>query len=96
MGRALTAVAAAVFAVIAVGILFVVLEGNRDNGIVDFFVGLAETLAGPFKQLFQIENRELEVTVNWGIAAVAYLVAARLVASLIERFSEATDPETEG
>ena len=70
---------------IVLGIVLVVLEANRSNDLVDLILDIARFLAGPFKDMFDLENRKAEVAVNWGIAAVVYLVLANVVARLLRR-----------
>ena len=90
--RALALIARVVFvlsaiaaAVIVLGIVFVVLEGNKDNSIVSASTDAAEFLAGPFDELFTPDSRKLGIGVSWGIAALVYVVAGRLLAGLIKR-----------
>jgi hypothetical protein len=42
-------------------------------------------LAGPFDGLFTLERQKVEVAVNWGIAAVVWYTAGRLIARLLVR-----------
>lgn len=78
--------AATVIALILVlHIVFVAFETNPDNPIVNFVKGVAGTLAWVFKDLFVPENERIKVLVNFGLAAVVYLVAGSLVASLLRR-----------
>jgi hypothetical protein len=74
-----------IVAIIVIGILFMVLKANRDNQIVTLVTDVAETLVGPFRDLFDLRSREAEVAVNWGIAAVVYLLIGRLALSLARR-----------
>lgn len=69
--------------VIVVGILLVVLDANPDNVIVEAVLDAANFLVGPFERLFTLDDREAQVGVNYGIAAVVYLVVGRIVAGLI-------------
>jgi len=85
IARAVLVVSATVAAVIAIGILFVVLEGNSDNSIVSASTDAAEFLAGPFDELFTPSSEKLGVAISWGIAAVVYFVLGRLLAGLIKR-----------
>lgn len=85
IARAVFVITAVVAALIALGILFVVLEGNEDNSIVSASIDAAEFLAGPFDELFTPDSRKLGVGVSWGIAAVVYLVVGHLLAGLIKR-----------
>jgi hypothetical protein len=78
-------VASLVAAVIVLGILLVVLEANRDNSIVNAVLDAARFLAGPFKDIFNLDNHKTEVAVNYGLAAAIYLIAGRLLARLIAR-----------
>jgi hypothetical protein len=82
VSRAISIVATVVVLLIVAGILLVVLEANPDNGIVSFVTDVAETLVGPFEKLFTLDDRKTEVAVNWGIAAVFYLVVGRVLASI--------------
>jgi hypothetical protein len=72
-------------AVIVAGILLVVFDANQGNQIVEAVTDAARWLTGPFHELFTIENRDWRVVVNWGLAAIAYLVVSRFVARLFAR-----------
>ena len=61
------------------------LEANRDNGIVDFFVNVGEFLVEPFDNVFDLDRRKVEVAVNWGLAALVYAVIGGLIARLLRR-----------
>jgi hypothetical protein len=75
----------AIAAVLILGIVLTVLEANRSNDIVQLVRDAAGFLAGPFDDLFKLESNKAEVAVNWGVAAVVWLVLGRLVASLLLR-----------
>jgi hypothetical protein len=83
--RILQLIASAVAAVLLVGILLVLLGANQQNDIVGAVVDAARWLAGPFANMFELDSRKTEVAVNWGIAAVAYLVIANLIARVLVR-----------
>ena len=76
-------VAWVVAAIIAVGILLVVLKANANNGIVSTVRAIAHDLVGPFTGMFQLDPRRAGVAANWAIAAAAYVLAGLLVARLI-------------
>jgi hypothetical protein len=77
----LAAVVAA--AVLALGALFTALDqANQSNEIVSWVVARGHDLVGPFKDLFRLQTAKNTLLVNWGIAALAYLVGGKLV----ERF----------
>ncbi len=85
LARLVMLVAWGVAAVLVAGILLVVLEANPGNAIVEAVTDAARWLAGPFKELFTLDNAKTQTAVNWGIAAVAYLAVASLVARLLRR-----------
>ena len=70
---------------IVIGILFVVFEANKDNGIVKAVTDAAKFLAGPFDGMFTPEDRKLEIAVNWGIALIVYVIVGRFIAGLLNR-----------
>ena len=67
------------------GIVLVALEANSSNDIVQVVRDAARFLAGPFDGLFTLERNKVEVAVNWGIAAVVWLLLGRLIARLLLR-----------
>lgn len=80
-------IAAVVIAVIfAVHILFVVFSANPANSIVQFVNRWAQQFAWRFSSLFTPHSQRLAVLADYGIAAIAYLVAGRIVAGVIRRF----------
>lgn len=81
----LVAAATAAAIILALHIVFAVFDTNPDNGIVRFVNGLADTLVWQFEGLFVPESERLRVLVNFGLAAVAYLVAGRIAAGLVRR-----------
>ena len=82
----LLAVVAAVL--LAIGALFVVLDFNRDNGLVKFFIHAADNIniLGTLKEFKPDGKSEAakhsaevkNVLVNWGICAVVYLVVGKV------------------
>ena len=85
VARVIVLIAGLVFIVIAIGILLVVLEANRANALVEAVTAAARFLAGPFNGLFTFRDAQLETTINWGIAAFAWLIAGALLAGLLRR-----------
>lgn len=77
-----------VFAVILViHVLLTVGKANPDNGITVFFGDAAEPLALAFRSLFTPENAELRVLVNFGLAALFWLIVSGIVSRLIRRLA---------
>jgi hypothetical protein len=83
----LVAVVCALF--LAVGALLVALDANRDNSVVTFVLDVADRLDGPFNRdegIFTFEGKEAETKgalVNWGIAAVVYLLIGKVLDRII-------------
>lgn len=78
-------VVAVVCLTIAVGILLVVLDANKDNTIVKAIHDAGEFLVGPFKDVFKLDDPKTMVAVNWGLALVIYFIVGRVLASLLRR-----------
>jgi hypothetical protein len=89
VARAVMIIASVVVLVIALGILLVLLEANPANVIVQAVTEAARFLAGPFEALFTLRSPKLQTAVNWGIAAVVYLIVAALIAGLLRRIGRA-------
>ena len=85
LARALEVVVAVVSSIIAVGVLLVVLEANPENTIVDAVLDAARWLVGPFEDFFTLDDRKLEIAVNWGLAVVVYVLVGRTLANLLRR-----------
>lgn len=88
----LIAVLAAV--VLAMGALLIALDADQKNAIVEAILDLANKLDGPFWRIFSFyqENKQGVRTgpdsvknhlVNWGLAAVAYLIGGSILDRVI-------------
>jgi hypothetical protein len=78
-------IAGAIAAIIVVGILLVVLGANQSNVLVDLVLDVGRFFATPFADLFPRDDPETDVVVNWGIAALVYLLVGALLARLARR-----------
>jgi hypothetical protein len=85
LARIIDLITAVVVGIIVLGILLVVLKANPENGIVDALRDAAKWLSKPFDAIFEMDKRRTEIAVNWGIAAVVYLIAGRVIARLVRR-----------
>jgi membrane-bound ClpP family serine protease len=83
LARLIRLAAGVLAAIIVLGILLIVLEANPDNGIVSTVHDAASSLVGPFKNMFSLDDAKANVAVNWGIAALVYLIVGMLIARLI-------------
>jgi len=71
--------------IIGAGILLALLRANSANAVVSEVHGWGRWLTGPFDGMFSFHRARVGVAVNWGIAAIVYLLAAGLIARLISR-----------
>jgi len=75
-----------IFAVILVlHVIFVIGSANPENGIVSWVRGWADSLAIGFKDLFEPSDENLRVLVNYGIAALFWLIVSSIAVKIIRR-----------
>jgi cobalamin synthase len=86
--------AAALFAgILVLHVVFVLFGATPTNSIVQHVNKWAYDLAGPFKTLFAFKDKKhlpkvkLTDTVNYGIAAVAYLFGGRIAGTLLRKLA---------
>jgi hypothetical protein len=78
-------------AILALGAVLVVLGDsiNGSNSIVKFIEDTADNISGPFSRdngIFQFHGKSAvkkDALLNWGIAAIVYLVIGRVLSNLI-------------
>lgn len=71
--------------VIVAGILLFVLSANGHNTIVSDIHDAAKWLVGPFQNVFSVKGAKLDLALNWGLAALVYLLVGGFLASLAVR-----------
>jgi hypothetical protein len=72
-----------VVAIIVAGILLVWLNANPGNDVVSTVHDAAKALVGPFDGMFTLDSFDATIGVNWGIAAIVYLILGALIARAI-------------
>jgi len=72
-------------AIIALGILLVLVGANQSAGVVDFILDIGRFFVKPFAHLFPQDNVKQDVLINWGIAAIVYLIVGAFIARLVRR-----------
>jgi hypothetical protein len=82
-----------IVAVIVAAILLRVLEANASNDIVKGIHDVGKALVGPFKDVFEIKNPKTSIAVNWGLAAVVWLVIGGIVAGILRRIAVRSHPD---
>ena len=85
LARLIRTIAGIVAALIVVAILLRVFSANPHNTIVSDIHDAGAWLASPFSTLFSVGSAKGSMAVNWGIAALVYLVAGHALANLIMR-----------
>lgn len=76
--------------VLVLHVIFVVGSANPDNAIVTWVTGWAGTFSAGFRDLFEPSDPRLRVLVNFGIAALFWLVVSGIVARIIRRIGGLT------
>ena len=71
-------------ALLAVHVVLIVGGANPENGITQFVARWAEPLALGFPGLFQPADPALQVLVNYGIAAVFWLIVTSLAVRIVQ------------
>lgn len=84
-GSVITTVAGVVAAIIILGIVLVLVGANPTNEIVKVVLDVGRFLTTPFHHLFPQDNARQDILVNWGIAAIVYLIVGALLARLARR-----------
>ncbi len=87
IASAVMIVAVIVAVILAVHILFAVFNANPHNSIVDFINHRAAQFAWHFKSLFTPKSQRIATLANYGIAAIIYVIAGRIIAGIIRRFA---------
>ncbi|WP_020664135.1 hypothetical protein [Amycolatopsis benzoatilytica] len=77
-------------AVLVLHVIFVIGSANQGNGIVSFVSNWADGLSLGFKDLFTPSDGKLRVLVNYGIAAVFWLIVSGVLARVIRRVGGAS------
>jgi hypothetical protein len=68
--------------VLVLAVVLILAPANDDNSIVSAVFDIAEQVAGPFRDIFTLDDDEREKIVNYGVAAVVYFVLGSLVTKL--------------
>jgi len=92
LARLVRTLAGIIALIIVVAIVLFLVGANPSNQIVSAIHDAGAWLAGPFKNLFSIHNPKLAMAVNWGLAALAYLIVGHIIASLLVRMSPRRRP----
>ena len=92
LARIVRSLAGIIALIIVVAIVLFLVGANPSNQIVSAIHDAGAWLAGPFKNPFSIHNAKLAMAVNWGLAALAYLIVGHIIASLLARMTPRRRP----
>ena len=81
-----------VVAILVIYVLLVLTKANPDNDLVKFFAKRSKPLAWKFKDLFEPRTRKANITENYGLAAIVYLVVTLAIAGVLARLRGAKKP----
>jgi hypothetical protein len=93
LARIVTAAAALFASLLVLHIVFVLFNATPTNSIVKHVNQWAHDLAGPFRTLFAFKDKKhlpkvkLTDTVNYGVAAVAYLLGGRFIGTMLRKLA---------
>ncbi|MGB0093527.1 MAG: hypothetical protein WBP81_13490 [Solirubrobacteraceae bacterium] len=83
LARVVRLIVGIIVLIIVGGIVLVLLKANPTNTIVSDVHDAARWLARPFDGIFSFHNARVALAVNWGLAAVVYLIVGGLIARLL-------------
>lgn len=84
-GRVVEIAAIVIAAILVAHIVFVLLGANSGNDIVHTIGDWAKWFATWFQDLFTPSSYKVATTLNYGLAAICYLVAGRLIATILNK-----------
>lgn len=83
VARVIRTAAGAVALVIVVGIILHLLSANPHNMVVSDIHDAGAWLTSPFSNVFTVKNGDWHIVLNWGLAAIVYLLVGGLIARFI-------------
>jgi hypothetical protein len=69
--------------IIVVAVVLTLLGANQSNDIVNWIHDAGAWLVGPFKGIFDVDDGNLQMVLNWGLAALVYALVAGLIVRLL-------------
>ncbi len=92
LARLVRSIAGLIALLIVVAIVLFLVGANPANAVVTDIHDAAAWFVGPFKNLFSIHNAKLAMVINWGLAALVYVIVGGLIASLLARMTARRRP----
>ncbi len=85
LARLIRTAAGVVAAVIVIGIVLKLVGANPHNVVVSDIHDAGAWLTSPFNNVFTVKSANWHIVLNWGLAALVYLIVGGLIASLLAR-----------
>lgn len=85
LARLIRAATSVVVALIVIAIILKVVSANPHNVIVSDIHDAGHWLTGPFHNIFTVTGANLNLALNWGLAALVYALAGGALATLVAR-----------
>jgi hypothetical protein len=73
---------------LAAGVVLYVLDVPESSWVAAAVMDASRFLASPFRRIVVLDDNDLQVAINFGIAAAVYLLAATAFARLARRYAE--------
>jgi hypothetical protein len=73
--------------VLAVHVVLTMGNANPNNGITEFFSTAADWFVLAFRNLFMPDDQKLRVLVNYGLAAVFWMIVSAVLSRLVRRLA---------
>jgi hypothetical protein len=89
LARLVRIVTAVVVLLLVAGIVLHLLKANGSNGIVSTIYDADKWLGSPFDGIFKPKDPNVQIAVNWGLAALVYAVVGWVIAALLVRLGAA-------
>jgi len=83
LARMVRMLTTAVVAVIVIGIVLHVLDANAGNAFVSAVHDVSGWLVTPFKGIFSFKDNDLQIAVNWGLAALVYAIVGGFLSRVL-------------
>lgn len=85
VARVVSVISIVVAVIFALHVFFSLANANQGNGFVQFIYGLAKVLVLGFGDVFTPDDAKIGLVLNYGLAAIIYLVVGHLIVRALRR-----------
>lgn len=83
LARVIRIIGGLIAAILVLGIVLVLVDANENNALVGAVLDVGRFFADPFRRIITMDDADVQIAINWGIAALVYLLVAALIAAAI-------------